>query len=200
MLWKTTALIVTLAIAPNAAAQVVTPPAVPANLEVPDGNIPYLIARADGTQNYVCVPTSSGHTWTFFGPQATLFGDGGQQVTTHFLSPNPAEGGTPRATWQHSGDTSTVWAAAIANSTDSSFVAPGAIPWLLLRVVGSEEGLGGRDADGDNNVHPAGEHGWRDRPRHRMQVGERYWQEGARALHDRLCLLPLESAPPQCRS
>ena len=66
-----------------------------------------------------------------------------QQVTTHFLSPNPAEGGTPRATWQHSGDTSTVWAAAIANSTDSSFVAPGAIPWLLLRVVGSE-GSGGK--------------------------------------------------------
>ena len=104
---------------------------------------PYLMARAEGTQNYVCVPTSSGHTWTFFGPQATLFGDGDQQVTTHFLSPNPAEGGTPRATWQHSGDTSTVWAAAIANSTDSSFVAPGAIPWLLLRVVGSE-GWAGR--------------------------------------------------------
>ena len=143
MLWKTTALIVTLAIAPNAAAQVVTPPAVPANLEVPDGTIPYLMAHAEGTQNYVCLPTSSGYTWTFFGPQATLFDDGGQQVTTHFLSPNPAEGGTPRATWQHSGDTSTVWAAAIANSTDSSFVRPGAIPWLLLRVVGSEEGSGG---------------------------------------------------------
>jgi hypothetical protein len=138
MLWKTTALIVTLAIAPNAAAQVVTPPAVPANLEVPDGNIPYLIARADGTQNYVCLPTSSGYTWTFFGPQATLFVDVDQQVTTHFLSPNPAESGTPRATWQHSGDTSTVWAVAIANSTDASFVASGAIPWLLLRVVGSE--------------------------------------------------------------
>ena len=138
MLWKTTALIVTLAIAPNAAAQVVTPPDVPANLEVPDGSIPYLMAHAEGTQNYVCVPTSSGHMWTFFGPQATLFNDGGQQVTTHFLSPNPAEGGTPRATWQHSEDTSTVWAAAIASSTDTSFVADGAIPWLLLRIVGSE--------------------------------------------------------------
>jgi Protein of unknown function (DUF3455) len=138
MFWKTTALIVTLAIAPNAAAQVVTPPTVPANLEVPDGITPYLIAHAEGTQNYFCVPTSAGHAWTFFGPQATLFGDGDQQVTTHFLSPNPAESGTPRATWQHSGDTSTVWAAAIANST----VAPGAIPWLLLRVVGREEGLG----------------------------------------------------------
>jgi hypothetical protein len=140
MSWKTTAFIVTLAIAPNAAAQVVTPPTVPANLEVPAGNIPFLIAHAVGTQNYVCLPTSSGYTWTFFGPQATLFDDIGQQVTTHFLSPNPAENGTPRATWQHSGDTSTVWAAAIANSTDPAFVVPGAIPWLLLRVVGSEDG------------------------------------------------------------
>lgn len=141
MSWKTTAFIVTLAIAPNAAAQVVTPPAVPANLEVPAGNVPFLIAQAEGTQNYVCVPTSTGHMWTFFGPQATLF-DGDQQVATHFLSPNPAEGGTPRATWQHSGDTSTAWAAAIANSTDPAFVVPGAIPWLLLRVVGSESGPG----------------------------------------------------------
>ena len=142
MSWKTTAFIVTLAIAPNAAAQVVNPPAVPANLEVPDGSLPYLVAHAEGTQNYVCVPTSSGHTWTFFGPQATLFDGVEQQVTTHFLSPNPAEGGTPRATWQHSVDTSTAWAAAIASSTDPGFVAPGAIPWLLLRVVGSQDGPG----------------------------------------------------------
>jgi len=130
MLWKTTALIVTLGIAPNAAAQSLD---LPENLKVPDGYILDFTAHAEGTQNYVCLPTSSGHMWTFFGPQATL-DVGGQQFTTHFLSPNPAEGGTPRATWQHSGDTSTVWAAAIANST----VTPGAIPWLLLRVVGSE--------------------------------------------------------------
>ena len=141
MSWKTTAFIVTLAIAPNAAAQVVTPPAVPANLEVPEGNTPYLMAHAEGTQNYVCVPTSTGHMWSFFGPQATLFDAVGQQVTTHFLSPSPA--GTPRATWQHSGDTSTAWAAAIASSTDPVFVAPGAIPWLLLDVVASEDGPGG---------------------------------------------------------
>jgi hypothetical protein len=140
MLWKTTALIITLAIAPNAAAQVVTSPAVPVNLEVTDGSIAFLVGHAEGTQNYVCLPTSSGYTWTFFGPQATLFDDIGGQITTHFLSANPTENGALRATWQHSGDTSAAWAAAIANSSDANFVAPGAIPWLLLKVVGTEYG------------------------------------------------------------
>lgn len=142
MVWKTTVLVVTLAIAlPKAATPVdVIPPAVPTNLNVPAGHEPFLMARAEGTQNYICLSSSSGFTWVFWGPQATLFDDNGQQIITHFLSSNPAENGTARATWQHSSDTSTVWAAAIANSTDPNFVAPGAIPWLLLRVVGDQSG------------------------------------------------------------
>jgi Protein of unknown function (DUF3455) len=66
--------------------------------------------------------------------------DDARQIITHFLSPNPDEGGTARATWQHSRDTSTVWAMAIASSFDPAFVEPGAIPWLLLRVVGADRG------------------------------------------------------------
>jgi hypothetical protein len=120
-----------------ASAQISTP--VPDNIQVPAGYQPFLLAAAEGTQNYVCLQSSSGHVWTFFGPQATLF-IGEQQVMTHFLSPNPDESGAARATWQHSVDTSTIWAAAIASSTDSNFVAPGAIPWLLLKVVGGEAG------------------------------------------------------------
>src|SRR5262249_1173941 len=57
-----------------------------------------------------------------------------------FLSANPDESGTPRPTWQHSRDTSSVWGKAIANSGDPNFVAPGAIPWLLLQVVGNHSG------------------------------------------------------------
>jgi hypothetical protein len=113
---------------------------VPANLEVPAGHSAYLTTHAEGTQNYVCVLAGEGFGWQFFGPQATLLDAGGEQVATHFLSPNPDEAGVPRATWQHSGDTSAVWAAAIANSTDPAFVAPGAIPWLLLRAVGTQPG------------------------------------------------------------
>ena len=48
--------------------------------------------------------------------------------------------GTIRATWQDSRDTSTVWAMAIAASSDPAFVAPGAVPWLLLEVVGAQDG------------------------------------------------------------
>lgn len=113
------------------------PPEVPANLEVPDGNRAFLTTHAYGTQNYICL--AAGMPWTFIGPQATLFDDE-KQLLTHFLSPNPFENGAARATWQHSRNTSSVWARAIASSTDPEFVEPGAIAWLLLQVVGSQAG------------------------------------------------------------
>jgi hypothetical protein len=67
-------------------------------------------------------------------------GDARQQIMTHFLSPNPFESGLPRATWQSSFDTSAVWGKAVASTSDANFVAPGAIPWLLLQVVGAQHG------------------------------------------------------------
>ena len=117
-------------------------PAVPADLEVPAGHELFLRGRAIGTQNYLCLPTDSGFGWVLFGPQATLF-KFRRQIITHFLSPNPDEDDLPRATWQHSRDTSSVWAMAVASSSDPDFVRPGAIPWLLLEVVGAEPGPGG---------------------------------------------------------
>jgi hypothetical protein len=113
---------------------------VPNGLEVPAGNRPFLLGHATGTQNYICLSSGSGFAWTFFGPQATLFNDDNRQIITHFLSSNPDEDGTARATWQHSRDTSTVWAMAIASSSDPDFVEPGAIPWLLLQMVGAAPG------------------------------------------------------------
>ncbi|MGH8567639.1 MAG: DUF3455 domain-containing protein [Gammaproteobacteria bacterium] len=129
---------------PAYAGDVISPP-VPPDLEVPPGNKAFLVGYAVGTQNYVCLPSGPGFAWSFFGPQATLFNDDEKQLITHFLSPNPDEGGTPRATWQHSRDTSTVWAIAIASSSDPAFVAPGAIPWLLLETVGAQDGPNGGD-------------------------------------------------------
>ena len=114
--------------------------AVPPSLEVPAGNSAFLVGHAYGTQNYICTHVRGGFEWTFFGPQATLFDDAGQQIATHFLSPNPDESGKARATWQHSQDSSAVWAVALASSSDPAFVDPNAIPWLLLRVVGAEDG------------------------------------------------------------
>jgi hypothetical protein len=76
---------------------------------VPEGATPFLRTHAVGTQNYVCVATGAGLAWRFAGPQATLFvrvAGFQQQLTTHFLSPNPDEAGIARATWQGSFDSS----------------------------------------------------------------------------------------------
>ena len=121
----------------------VSAPDVPANLVVEAGHRAFFMAHALGTQNYMCLPGTSGLAWTPIGPQATLFDDDGKQVATHFLSLNPVESGVARATWQHSRDTSATWALAIQPSTDPKYVQPGAIPWLLLRVVGAQEGTTG---------------------------------------------------------
>jgi hypothetical protein len=153
---------------PLAHADHVTPPDMPDNIQmvegepVEEGNKAFLEGHADGTQNYICLPCpnattpeamcpdTSGFVWTFFGPQATLFNDHEKQIITHFLSPNldpiaPEVADTPRVTWQHSRDTSTIWAVAIARSSDPNFVKPDAIPWLLLRVVGAQDGPTGGD-------------------------------------------------------
>ena len=113
----------------------------PSSLQVPAGNKAFLAGHAVGTQAYICLPSG----WTFYGPQATLFDGHDKQLTTHCLSPNRAESGAVRATWQHSRDTSAVWALAIACYAEADFVEPGAIPWLLLRVVGAADGPTGGD-------------------------------------------------------
>jgi hypothetical protein len=118
-------------------------PPLPSDLEVPAGHRPFLLGHATGTQNYMCLPSDSGFVWVFVGPQATLLNDNDRQIITHFLSPNPEEQDTARATWQHSRDTSVVWAKQIASYPNSNFVDLEAIPWLLLEVVGADIGPAG---------------------------------------------------------
>ena len=138
----------------HAYAQREAPPPVPNTIQVPAGNRLFLAGHAYGTQNYICLPSGTGFMWTLFGPQATLLHNDANQVMTHFLSANPDEGGMLRATWQHSIDTSAAWARAIGTSADPAFVAPGAIPWLLLEVVGSESGpTGGKKMRAATYVH-----------------------------------------------
>jgi len=122
-----------------------TPPSVPADIQVPPGNQVAFVGHAVGTQNYVCVPADNGLKFVLVTPQATLVGDDDLQLTTHYFSPNPAEGGTIRATWQDSRDTSAVWGQAIHSSSDPDFVATGAIAWVLLQQVGTRGGPHGSD-------------------------------------------------------
>jgi hypothetical protein len=139
------AVALTVALPQPAHAKRVTPPPVPDNIRVPAGNEAFLVGHAFGTQNYVCLPSGASFAWTLFTPQANLFNDKNRQITTHFFGPNPDENGAIRAVWQDSQDTSSIWGRAVASSTDANFVAPGAIPWLRIEVVGAEEGpTGGR--------------------------------------------------------
>lgn len=131
----------------ESATRIAVPP-VPLNLEVPAGQELFLAGYAEGTQNYVCLPAAAGVAWRFLGPQATLFSLRTRvpriQLTTHFLSGNPAEADLPRPTWQHSIDSSRVWGRVRASSADPNYVEAGAIPWLLVEAAGTERGpLGG---------------------------------------------------------
>jgi hypothetical protein len=141
---RVTALGLTFAVAlPMAArAQIVAPP-VPVDLEVPATDEPFLLGRGVGTQNYICQPAASlGRVaWTLFTPQATLFTDDAEQLTTHFFSLNPEEPGIVRVTWEDSRDTSTIWARLLKSAT----VNADAIAWLKLEVVGRRVGPTGGD-------------------------------------------------------
>jgi Protein of unknown function (DUF3455) len=145
MSWKTTAGVVALTIAlPGAAraAEQIPRPAVPAILEVGAGYKLFLKGHAIGTQNYICAPaaTASGVDWLFIGPQATVFDAYTRQILTHYQSKNPFENDVLHATWQHSGDTSVVWAKKRFGSSDPNYVSPDAIEWLLLEMTGAQVG------------------------------------------------------------
>ena len=153
---------------PAHAGQIIVPP-VPDNIQVKDGSRAFLVGHAIGTQNYVCAPSGSGVAYTLFTPEATLFNDDEKQLITHYFSPNPSEpvpdtntalvaDGLIRATWQHR-DTSTVWAKVNVNddgsiglSTDPDFVEKDAVAWLLLKVVGAEDGPTGGDTLSKNTT------------------------------------------------
>jgi len=126
----------------TAHAQIVTPP-VPTDLEVPATNEAFLLGHGVGTQNYICQPGASvGRVaWTLFTPQATLFSDDAEQLTTHFFSLNPEEPGIVRVTWEDSRDTSTIWARLLKAVP----VNPDAVAWLKLEVVGRRVGPTGGD-------------------------------------------------------
>lgn len=140
----------TVALPPTAHADTIAPPIVPDTLKVLAPNEVFLIGHATGSQNYVCVPSGTGVDWSLFTPEATLFNDSIQQVTTHFFSPNPNpdDRGAIRATWESSKDSSAVWAAATGVATfatDPAFVRPDAVAWLRLAAVGVEAGPTGGD-------------------------------------------------------
>jgi Protein of unknown function (DUF3455) len=145
---------------PGTAARIEVPP-VPSNLAVPAGHSVFFHGYAVGTQNYICLPEGSGVAWKLFGPQATLFqtfrGEH-YQVATHFLSDNPSEIDTLRPTWQHSFDTSRVWAKARASSNRPGLRRGGRDSLAAARGGRRRARPRGRRPAHANEVHPPGEH------------------------------------------
>jgi hypothetical protein len=129
-------------------AQNVTPPPVPDRLQVTDGSEAFLIGHAFGTQDYVCAASGSGVAFVLTTPEAVLFDNPAHRVINHFFSPNPVEGGTIRATWQSTRNSSVFWGQGVAvatAATDPDFVAPDAIAWVTLSRAGVLEGSGTGD-------------------------------------------------------
>jgi hypothetical protein len=124
-----------------------TPPAVPLGLEAPEGHKLFRVDHAVGTQNYICLPSTSEtgpeFAWQLVGPQATLFNERRQQTATHFFSVSPIETDVLRPTWQDSRDTSAIWGAKVEESSDPTYVDPDAISWLLLRALVRDTGPNG---------------------------------------------------------
>lgn len=96
-------------------------PAVPAALEVPDGNKVHFHAYAVGVQIY----TWNGSSWVFKAPEAVLFADvnGCGAVGIHYAGP----------TWESESGSKVVGA-----RVNGITVEPTAIPWLLLKAVSAE--------------------------------------------------------------
>jgi hypothetical protein len=103
----------------------IEPPSVPTAIQVPAGNVPFLMGHATGTQNYTCQLVSGSYAWTLVAPAATLVDDKGKQIITHYAGP----------TWQ-ARDGSTV----VGAKVDGVTVSPTAIPWLLLRATSTAPG------------------------------------------------------------
>jgi Protein of unknown function (DUF3455) len=60
-------------------------PAVPAELAIPDGHQPVLVANAKGVQIYECVAEgSAAPAWKLHAPRADLFDDAGAMIGSHF--------------------------------------------------------------------------------------------------------------------
>jgi len=134
-------------------AQNVIPPPVPGTLVPLDGSQAFLVAHAFGSQDYVCVASGSGVAFVLTTPEAVLFdnpvGNPSHRIINHFFSPNPVEGGTIRATWQSTRNSSAFWGQLVKAENAASapdFVAKDAVAWLLL----SRAGVLGASANGDD--------------------------------------------------
>jgi hypothetical protein len=103
-------------------------PSVPADIVVPDGHKPYLVAHAEGVQIYSCTSVPGGHAWRLLAPRATLIAENGTQLGSHYGGP----------TWE-ARDGSTI----VAKRDGGVSVDPTAVDWLRLKTDTTASGPDG---------------------------------------------------------
>jgi FtsP/CotA-like multicopper oxidase with cupredoxin domain len=104
-------------------------PPVPGDVAVPAGHKPSLVAHAEGVQIYDCVPVPGGYAWRLAAPRATLTGDNGKTIGSHYGGPTWEARDGSRVTAKRDGGVN---------------VDPTAVDWLRLKADSTSAG-----ADGD---------------------------------------------------
>ena len=104
-------------------------PAVPGEIAVTGDHKPYLVAHADGVQIYACYSVADGYAWKLLAPRATLTGENGKPIASHYGGP----------TWEANDGSSVVGLREAGVNVD-----PTAIDWLRLKADSTAPG-----ADGD---------------------------------------------------
>jgi hypothetical protein len=103
-------------------------PAVPGEIAVSGDYKPYLIAHAEGVQIYECSAVAGGHAWRLLAPRATLTGENGKVLGSHYAGPKwEARDGSIAAAARDGGVT----------------VDPTAFDWLRLKVTSTTAGPDG---------------------------------------------------------
>jgi hypothetical protein len=108
----------------------VSPPNVPDNLKVPNGQEVLMKALGKGVQIYDCTQKAddpSKFEWSFRAPEADLTNERGEKIARHFAGP----------TWEANDGSKVV--GEFQQKADAPH--PGAVPWLLLKAK-SNEGTG----------------------------------------------------------
>jgi hypothetical protein len=116
------------ALVPAAALAGPAAPEVPEAIAVTGPHKPYLVAHAEGVQIYACTAVAGGHAWRLLAPRATLTGDNGKVIGSHYGGPK----------WE-ARDGSIVAAARDAGaSVDAT-----AVDWLRLKATSATAGPDG---------------------------------------------------------
>jgi hypothetical protein len=106
----------------------ISPPQVPNNIKVPDGQTVLLKALGKGVQIYHCMATVADpgkFAWSLTAPKADLTNEDGEKIAKHYAGP----------TWE-ANDGSKVVGELPPNTAPAP--RPGAILWLLLKAKANE--------------------------------------------------------------